>query len=154
MSQLGRFYLRSGGIYPEIPCILTWSFSRLSVRSTCWSTWAELVPISMFRGTTRTMELSKPCAQRVPSTPPCVLCTSLTIVCRVSTLVFFRGTPRRKWTTLRPKRVTLIRLRSLQPVYVRTKPRKYGQKQLYVLICVVTTTSPGLYVSCVHLRGV
>ena len=32
VSQLGRFYFRSGGIYPEIPCILTWSFSRLSVR--------------------------------------------------------------------------------------------------------------------------
>ena len=71
VSELGRFHLRSGGIYPQIPCTLTWSFSRLSARLTCWSTWAELVPISMFRGTTRTMELSKPCPQKLPSTSLC-----------------------------------------------------------------------------------
>ena len=47
----------------------------------------------MFRGTTRTMELSKPCPQKVPSTPPCVLCTSFTIVCTASTLdTFLRDT--------------------------------------------------------------
>ena len=34
---------------------------------------------------------------------------------------FFRGKPRRKWTTLRPKRITLMRFNSPQPVYVRTK---------------------------------
>ena len=92
MSQLGTFYLRSGGSYPEnavyFDLLLFTHFCRINLLEHLGGTCAH-IHVSRHHPNDGAQQ-----AMSTESTQHCVLCTSFTIVCTASTLdFFFRDTP-------------------------------------------------------------